>query len=190
MSGLTGTGGLSVPMGYTIQSNSNGYDITLSAQFTGTADVCLKVTNVIDQTIFNRLFILHDDDGDGALDVNAGTTTRDYQRRQICRPTTSFSPFILAAGPAAPTAGEVTIGGRAITANGRGITNVVITLTDSAGITRTARTTTFGRYQFREANAGETYIITAKGKRYSFNQPSQVLNINEDKINVNFVANP
>lgn len=89
----------------------------------------------------------------------------------------------------APTAGEVTISGRAITSTGRGIRNVIIRLTDGSGNVRTATTTTFGYYRFTEVNAGETYIITAKGKRFEFAQPTQVLNVNEDADSVDFVAN-
>ena len=88
----------------------------------------------------------------------------------------------------APTAAQVTIGGRAITANGRGISNVIISLTDASGTVRTARTTAFGRYRFTNVQAGETYIITAKSKRFQFSQPTQVLNVNEDMDSVNFVA--
>ena len=77
-----------------------------------------------------------------------------------------------------------------VSVSGRGIKNVLITLTDSTGNTSTARTTTFGRYGFREFNAGETYVISAKGKRFTFSQPTQVLNVNEDAGNIDFIANP
>jgi hypothetical protein len=33
------------------------------------------------------------------------------------------------------------------------------------------------------------YIFTATGKRFIFSQQTQVLNINEDTDNVNFIAN-
>lgn len=89
---------------------------------------------------------------------------------------------------AAPTAGTVAIGGRATTANGRGIRNVLITLTDASGNVRTATTTSFGYYRFADVAAGETYVIAATGKRFAFDQPSQVLNVNENVADVNFVG--
>jgi uncharacterized repeat protein (TIGR01451 family) len=89
-----------------------------------------------------------------------------------------------------PTAAEVSVGGRALTQKGRGIMNVTISLTDSRGQTRTARTNPFGYYRFDHAAAGETYIITANGKKYTFVQPSQVLNVNEDALDINFIADP
>jgi phage gp45-like len=77
-----------------------------------------------------------------------------------------------------------------LSASGKGIRNVRITLTDSSGSTRTALSTTFGYYRFDNVAAGETYIITAKGKRYEFSQPVQVINVNEDTVDINFTANP
>ncbi len=89
----------------------------------------------------------------------------------------------------APTAATVSVSGRVTTASGRGIVSIRLSLTDSSGQTRTATTTTFGYYRFTNVNAGETYIITAKGKRFEFAQPTQILNVNEDADGVNFVAN-
>ncbi len=62
-------------------------------------------------------------------------------------------------------------------------------MTDSQGNIRTATTTSFGYYRFEEVAAGETYVFTARGKRFSFGQNSQVHSIMEDTSNINFVAN-
>jgi hypothetical protein len=75
-----------------------------------------------------------------------------------------------------------------MTASGRGIVNVRLTLTDSSGEVRTATTTSFGYYRFDDVRAGETYILSAAGKRYTFSQPVQVLYINEETDAVNFIA--
>ncbi len=88
----------------------------------------------------------------------------------------------------APTAATVSVSGRVTTASGRGILNVRLSLTDSSGQTRTATTTSFGYYHFDNVQAGETYILSAVGKRYTFSQPVQVLNINEETEEVNFIA--
>lgn len=90
----------------------------------------------------------------------------------------------------APTAASASIGGRVMTASGRGIRNVYLTLTDSNGNNRLAVSTTFGYYHFKDVAAGETYIISASAKRFTFIQQSQVLNINEDTDGINFIANP
>lgn len=90
----------------------------------------------------------------------------------------------------AATSAVLTVSGRVLTANGRGIPNVALTLTGPDGNTRTARTSTFGYYRFRGVMPGQPYRVTATAKRFTFSQPSQTLNINENTINVNFIANP
>jgi hypothetical protein len=102
--------------------------------------------------------------------------------------TLNTSEFSFAIQVQAPTAASVTVGGRVITSRGRGIRNVVVTMTDSNGNTRTATSSSFGYYRFTDVPAGETYIFTARGKRFSFRQNSQVHSIVEDIDDINFVA--
>ena len=68
---------------------------------------------------------------------------------------------------AAPTAAGVTISGQAVTRDGRGIRNVVVTLTDGAGHVRTGRTNAFGYFEF-DVPSGASYVVQATGRRYSF----------------------
>ncbi len=91
---------------------------------------------------------------------------------------------------AAPTAASVTLSGRAVTSTGRGIRNVIIQMTDASGTTRTAMTSAFGYYRFNDVAAGATYILTARGKTYRFDQPTQVVSLSEDAAEINFVAYP
>ena len=126
-----------------------------------------------------------------------GTAPFNIDQRGAVRPNDSNNDGAAACekgsfevAPGGPTAGEIVIGGRVLTDTGRGIRGVRVTLTDSSGATRTTMTTTRGTYRFIDAAAGETYVITAKGARYTFGQPSQVLNASEDTDAVNFVANP
>jgi hypothetical protein len=88
----------------------------------------------------------------------------------------------------APTAATVAVSGRVMTMSGRGIANVRLSLTDTNGQIRTATTTSFGYYRFDDVQAGETYILSASGKHYTFSQAVQVLNINEETEAVNFIA--
>ncbi len=88
------------------------------------------------------------------------------------------------------TAAGAAVAGRVLTANGRGIGSVYVTLTDADGDTRTAVTTSFGYYRFEDVPAGQTYVIGATAKRYTFGQPTRVLNLNADDYTVNFVAIP
>jgi hypothetical protein len=88
-----------------------------------------------------------------------------------------------------PTAAGVSVGGRVTTASGRGITGVSISLTDSDGNVRTTISTSLGEYRFDDVEAGNTYVLTAAGKRFTFTQPSLVLNVSADAADVNFIAN-
>ncbi len=81
-----------------------------------------------------------------------------------------------------------TVGGRVLTQTGRGIRNVLVTLTDAKGSTRTATTTSFGYYEFRYVPKRENYTIEVRAKRYKFGQPTQSRNISGDIDDVIFVA--
>jgi phage gp45-like len=61
-------------------------------------------------------------------------------------------------------------------------------MTDQNGNVRTAISGAFGYYRFEDVAAGETYVITATGKRFKFEQSSQVLNVEEETIDVNFIG--
>lgn len=88
----------------------------------------------------------------------------------------------------ATTAASVSVSGRVVTESGRGVRNVVITMTDMLGNVRIATTTGFGYYRFENVAAGETYIFAARGKRFFFAQSAQVHSIIEETNDVNFVA--
>ena len=90
--------------------------------------------------------------------------------------------------PSITTAATVTVGGRVTTAAGRGIRNVRLTLTDVNGNSKSAFSNAFGYYHFADIAAGQTYVISASAKLYTFSQPSQVLTINENTEEVNFIA--
>ncbi len=89
----------------------------------------------------------------------------------------------------APTSAVVSIGGRVLTANGNGIRNVIVTLTDTNGNILTTRTGTFGYFRFNQIEVGETYLISVSAKQFTFNPSSQILTINEELNNLVFIAN-
>ena len=86
------------------------------------------------------------------------------------------------------TAANVSIGGRVLTAQGRGISNARISVTDERGKTRTVLSNPFGYYRFEELSAGQTYILQVQSKRYQFANPTQIISVNEELSNVNFTA--
>ncbi len=91
-------------------------------------------------------------------------------------------------GSFAPTAGRVTVGGRVMTANGRGIRNVMVTIMDQRGQMRTVLSGPFGYYRFTDIEVGEVYIFMVSSKRFVFNPPSQTRLIIQDTDDINFIA--
>ncbi len=87
-----------------------------------------------------------------------------------------------------PTAANLIVAGRVTNSLGRGVANVLITMTDSAGNQRQAQTTSFGYYRFESVTAGETVTLTAKARRYRFNQSSIVRTTNQSVSDGDFIA--
>src|SRR5687768_10257223 len=77
---------------------------------------------------------------------SAGTRQQNFSH--------SFQPGFWTAQPFAPTAASVTVGGRILTANGSGIRNVRIIMTNASGETQTAISTTFGYFRFEDVLSG------------------------------------
>lgn len=89
----------------------------------------------------------------------------------------------------APTAADVSVSGRILSATGRGIRNVRVTMTDANGTTRTTSSSTFGYYKFQGITAGQTVILTVSAKRFEFSQPVQVVMLNDNLNGIDFIAN-
>jgi len=86
----------------------------------------------------------------------------------------------------APTAANVTVGGRVIKPNGAGIGSALVRITDSSGITRSVRTNNLGNFRFQEISAGGTYIISISAKGYEFTP--QILQISNDVADLVFAS--
>jgi subtilisin-like proprotein convertase family protein len=66
-------------------------------------------------------------------------------------------------------AAGVNVGGRVLTAGGRGLSNARVTLTDQNGVARTAITNGFGYYNFDDVMVGRSYVVATTRKGYTFN---------------------
>jgi CSLREA domain-containing protein len=87
-----------------------------------------------------------------------------------------------------PTAATVSVSGRILTPDGRGLINAKVILTDAQGNSRTAISTSFGYYRFDEVRVGEVYILSVSAKRYQFN--AQAVNVMEEMNELNLSALP
>ena len=107
--------------------------------------------------------------------------------------TSTAAPYALKGGffsanPLAPTAAAVSVSGRVLTAKGRGIRNVLVTMTDAGGLSRTTSSSAFGYFSFADVPSGSTYIFSVTAKRFTFIQPAQVFSIMEDFDEIVFVG--
>ncbi len=82
------------------------------------------------------------------------------------------------------TAANVSVSGRVISADGRGIRNAMLTLSDRKGSLVMARSNSFGYFRFDNVAAGVTYALEARAKGRTF--PTQVISVvdNIEKIEV------
>lgn len=100
---------------------------------------------------------------------------------------TSFSQWTL--GNLAPTAASASVSGRVLMPDGGGIKGATIVLTGgSLPAPVYARTNNFGFYRLPEVPVGQTYVISINSKRYTFSNPSQIVNLQESLADVDFTS--
>ena len=93
--------------------------------------------------------------------------------------------------PLVPTAGEVAVAGRVVTADGTGIRNARITVSGGdLAQPLTALTGAFGNYRVEGLTAGETYVVTVASKSYVFEAPSRVVTLGDSVAGLDFTARP
>ena len=124
--------------------------------------------------------------------VSGGAFTVESTIGQPSAGLSQYAPFILFGGfitpTLAPTAANVSISGRVTTGNGAGIRNISVTLTYPNGTTRTVSTGTFGAYRFEDVPVGEVYVVFVQSRKFTFNNPTQVISVSEQINDLNFIA--
>ncbi|MFM9904955.1 MAG: beta strand repeat-containing protein, partial [Pyrinomonadaceae bacterium] len=85
-----------------------------------------------------------------------------------------------------PTAASVSLSGRVLTPNGRGLRNAIVTLTDQNGVSRRYVTAQFGYYRFDNITTGANYVVTVVSKRYQFNPV--VIALSDDLAEFDLIA--
>lgn len=154
-------------------------------------------------------FTLHRFNSDGTLDLTfngSGMVAVDFQNSMDTANAVAIQPdgkvvvagstfgtnldFALArfGSSCSPPAANVSVSGRVTTAAGQGLPNALMTLTDSTGQTRQARSSSFGYYRFEDVTAGETYVLTVNSKRFTFAVPSRVISVSDDVTDADFIA--
>ena len=90
------------------------------------------------------------------------------------------SAFLLA-----PSAATVSVSGRVRNANGTGLSNAIVYMTDSTGNVSSTRTSSFGHYRFDDIEAGQIVVLAVRSKNHQF-QP-QVVSVYESLTDVDLV---
>jgi subtilisin len=144
----------------------------------------------------NGRVIAFDDNGGGGTNAripSSGSLTLTLPGSYTILATKAGSAFAPANGNyqlnmLAPTAAGVGVGGRVTTADGFGVANAQVMMTDQSGARRTALTSAFGYYFFENVRAGETYIFEISHKRLTF--APRAISVSEDLTELNFAAEP
>lgn len=177
-----------MPVGYSLCPTCPAYDITTTADYAAPVTVCLAVPASVSDEQFQRMRLLHGEDGQ-YVDRTSYRTNEPGQQRYVCGLVTSLSPFALAE-QFAPTSANVSISGRVVTSGGRGIRNVSVTIVNANGEVTRALTNSFGFYRFDSVAAGQTYTISVSDKRWTFSKPDRVITVDEERSGIDFIAEP
>jgi len=85
----------------------------------------------------------------------------------------------------APTAASVSVSGRVLTAEGRGLMNAAVVMTDSHRVSRRVRTGKGGYYLFDGVQAGQSYVMSVASKLYRYS--SRVVSVEDQLTDVDFI---
>lgn len=163
-------------------STGLNYDIATSAVYTGSPTVCFNVPALA--ATFSSLRIYHLEGGVWVNRTAASNTSPNLCTTGL----SSLSPFAVVQF-LAPTAAGVSISGRVVNSRGVGISGATVTLSvGSLAQPITARTNAFGFYRLDDVPAGNTYILSANAKRYAFQNPTRVINLQQSLTNEDFIA--
>jgi hypothetical protein len=91
-------------------------------------------------------------------------------------------------GSIGPTAALASVSGQVLNSERQGIPNAIVSFSNSDGETFSGRTNQFGFFKVAGLPAGESYIANVRAKGYSF--ISQVVTVEDDIVDLNFIAEP
>jgi hypothetical protein len=87
------------------------------------------------------------------------------------------------------TASDAAISGRVTDAYGRAISSAAISVQDITGVPKFVYTNTFGYYSVKGLEVGQTYILSVTARRFTFANPTMLINLGDNVEGANFVAN-
>jgi len=87
-----------------------------------------------------------------------------------------------------PTAGNVSVQGRLLTSDGRGVRGAAVKLINSNGEVRTAISGSLGYFRFDDVPSGETYTVTVRSKQFEF--APRIISITDVFEDLELIASP
>jgi hypothetical protein len=98
------------------------------------------------------------------------------------------TPRAFACTPLAPTAAHVSISGRVLGADLRGVANARVTVTGPDGQIRRGLTNAFGYFSVEDLIAGQNYLVEVTSKRFTY--APRIAHAVDDVIDFDFVPVP
>ncbi len=109
---------------------------------------------------------------------------------QALLPNNLFNEILFTNGSSgSPTASNVSLSGRVVTSDGRGIRNATITV-DGRLLRQAVSTVSnpFGYFRIDDLEAGGSYVVTVNSKQYRFASPSRLINLTDNLADLMFDA--
>ena len=107
-------------------------------------------------------------------------------RITVTSPGTANSPQIVQVIFSVTQPVPVTVSGRVLTSDGRGLRNATASITDSNGVVRTTTTSSFGFYSFDNVLTGGTYTVRVFSRLYRF--APRTVPVGDNLANVDFMG--
>jgi hypothetical protein len=153
------------------------YDIATTFAYSGSPTVCFNVP-AFTPAQFADLRIEHLENN---VWMDRTNPTNTYPN--LCTSgLPSLSPFAIVTS--APTAANVSVGGRVTTSAGAGIKGALVSMADAFGNKRSALTNSFGYYRMDDVPAGASYVIGVTAKRYQF--ADRLVTVDDDMTSLDF----
>jgi hypothetical protein len=129
----------------------------------------------------------------GAQAASSGTNFTQYSFNSAVITPGLVLTAVRLPGVCAPGSGQcgalaagVDVGGRVLGPDGRGITNATVSITGPDGIAHTAITNRNGMFLFHDIEAGHSYVIAVRNRRYAFTP--QVVSVTDNIGDIVFTA--
>jgi hypothetical protein len=188
-------GGTRTLIGTTNTTAANGtlffQDIAVTAPAqTVTTEIVVEVFTPDGQTVGNRFFIGSNNLGQSAPSyISAADCGAPNPVNVASAGAPNMHTLIALVGNnSPPTAANVSVSGKAVTADGSGIRNAQVSLTLPSGEVRTTQTGTFGSYRFDDLPAGQTYILSITAKRFRFGNPTRIITLDDELTGEDFIS--